>query len=226
VVGIASVAAYQALFFSGVRSTGVATGTLIAIGCAPLITGLLGLAIKERLSRAWAVATVLTLVGLALLTIPGGAVMVRLSGVLYALGAAAAYSTYTVAGRVLLSRGVDGKAVVGTFFGLACLPIVAISAGDDFMWLTTWNGIGVTLWLGIGATALPYLLWIRGLKTTPASSATSIGLAEPLTASALGIFVLGEEVTLWTLTGMVAIVVGLVIIGRDGVATKKSATRQ
>ena len=55
VVGIGSVAAYQALFFSaGVRSTGVATGTLIAIGCAPLITGLLGLAIKERLTRLWA----------------------------------------------------------------------------------------------------------------------------------------------------------------------------
>ncbi|WP_229402693.1 DMT family transporter [Micromonospora okii] len=226
VVGIGSVAAYQALFFSAVRSTGVATGTLIAIGCAPLITGLLGLAIKERLTRVWAVGTAMTVAGLALLSVPGGAVLVRLSGVLYALAAAAAYSTYTVAGRMLLSRGVDGRVVVGSFFGFACLPIVALSAGDDFTWLADWSGIGVTLWLGIGATAVPYLLWIRGLKTTAVSSATAIGLAEPLMASALGIFVLGEEATGWTLTGMAAIVAGLAVVGRDGTDARQPATRQ
>ncbi|WP_279433319.1 EamA family transporter [Micromonospora sp. KC606] len=220
VVGIGSVTAYQALFFSAVRSTGVATGTLVAIGCAPLITGLLGLAIKERLSRTWAMATAITIAGLALLIIPGGAVQVRLSGMVYALAAAAAYSTYTVAGRMLLSRNVNGQVVVGTFFGFACLPIVVVTAGGDFSWLAAWNGIGVALWLGLGATAVPYLLWIRGLKTTTVSSATAIGLAEPLMASALGIFVLGEEATLWTLAGMAAIVAGLALVGRDGAATR------
>ncbi|MEU1884469.1 EamA family transporter [Micromonospora rifamycinica] len=222
-IGVSSVAAYQGLFFSAVRSTGVATGTLIAIGSAPLITGLLGLLIKERLSRAWTAGTALTVAGLALLSVPGDTVVVRLSGVLYALAAAAAYSTYTVVGRMLLSRGVDGRVVVGTFFGFACLPIVAVSAGEDFGWLASWNGIGVALWLGIGATAVPYLVWIRGLKTTAVSSATAIGLAEPLTASALGIFVLGERATGWTLLGMATIVAGLAVVGRDGADTARPA---
>ncbi|MFV2088187.1 DMT family transporter [Micromonospora sp. LOL_021] len=213
--GVSSVAAYQALFFSAVRGTGVATGTLIAIGSAPVITGLLGLTIKERVSRSWAMATAVTVIGLAMLLVPGGGAVVRPSGILYALGAAAAYSTYTVAGRALLARGVDEQVVVGAFFGLACVPIVAVSARDDISWLLTWDGVVVALWLGLGATAVPYLLWIRGLRTTAVSSATAVGLAEPLTATALGIFLLGEGFTAWTIAGMIAIVVGLALIGRD-----------
>ncbi|MFV2109970.1 EamA family transporter [Micromonospora sp. LOL_015] len=82
-------------------------------------------------------------------------------------------------------------------------------------WLLTWEGAVVALWLGRGATAVPYLLWIRSLRTTAASSATAVGLAEPLTATALGIFLLDEGFIVWTIAGMVAIVVGLMLISRD-----------
>ncbi len=224
VVGCGAVTAYQALFFSAVRETGVAIGTLVAIGCAPVIAGLLGLSIGERLSGVWGLATAVTVTGLALLLMPGDSGVVRPLGVLAAFGAAAAYSTYTVIGRVLLARGVEGRVVTGTFFGFACLPAVLLAAGDDYGWLTTWNGAGVALWLGIGATAVPYLLWIRGLKATMASTATVIGLAEPLTASLLGIWFLGEEVTGWTVIGMVTIIVGLILAGYQGRTTPRTTS--
>src|SRR5690606_41636229 len=42
VAAAAAVAAYQVCFFAGVAATGVATGTLVAIGSAPVFAGLLG----------------------------------------------------------------------------------------------------------------------------------------------------------------------------------------
>ena len=51
-------AAYQPLFFGGVARTGVAVGTMVGIGSAPVFAGLLGLLLRgERPGRRWAAAT-------------------------------------------------------------------------------------------------------------------------------------------------------------------------
>jgi DME family drug/metabolite transporter len=48
-LGVGTNAAYQICFFAGVARTGIATGTLVAIGSAPILAGLLGIAVlRER----------------------------------------------------------------------------------------------------------------------------------------------------------------------------------
>ncbi|QSB16865.1 EamA family transporter [Natronosporangium hydrolyticum] len=212
-IGIGAVAAYQTLFFSAVRDTGVAVGTLVAIGSAPLVTGLLGIALAERVNRAWGIATAVTIVGLGMLLIPNGTAAVSLPGVGYAFGAAVSYSTYVVVSRMLLARAVDGQVVVGTMFGLASIPLLVATSGSGYGWLGNGAGLLAGLWLGLGATAIPYLVWIRGLRTTPAATATTVSLAEPLTASLLGLLLLREPTTMWTIAGMIVIVAGLAITG-------------
>src|SRR5215469_9679237 len=59
VLAAAAVAGYQVCFFTAVRATGVAVGTVVAIGSAPGWTGLLTvLTGGPRPSRRWAIATV------------------------------------------------------------------------------------------------------------------------------------------------------------------------
>lgn len=66
-LGGLAVAAYQACFFFGVARTGVAVGTVVALGIAPLATGLLGLLLGERPDRRWTLATVGAVAGVVLL---------------------------------------------------------------------------------------------------------------------------------------------------------------
>jgi hypothetical protein len=59
-----AVAGYQVCFFTAVRMTGLAIGTVVAIGSAPVLTGLLTrLTGGPKLSRRWAVATAAAVAG-------------------------------------------------------------------------------------------------------------------------------------------------------------------
>ena len=69
----ACVAAYQATFFAAVDDTGVAVGTVVAIGSAPVFTGLLARTFaSERLTRRWAGATALGCLGVCTLVLGSG----------------------------------------------------------------------------------------------------------------------------------------------------------
>ena len=50
-IGGLGVLAYQPTFFLGTRLNGVAIGTIVALGSAPMITGLLDWALRRRFPR-------------------------------------------------------------------------------------------------------------------------------------------------------------------------------
>ncbi|MFN3980926.1 MAG: EamA family transporter, partial [Caldilinea sp.] len=61
-VAIGTIAGYQLFFFAGVARTGVAVGTVVGIGSAPIFAGLLGLLLLgEKPSRRWMLATLLAI---------------------------------------------------------------------------------------------------------------------------------------------------------------------
>jgi len=209
---VGTIAGYQLFFFAGVARTGVAVGTVVGIGSAPVIAGLLGLLLLgERPQRRWLAATALAVAGVALLLTTGSAVEVDPLGVLLAIGAGAAYALYTIASKDLLRVQPPDAVTAVAFFGgaLGMAPLLLLV---DVTWLLQPRGAAVALHLGLVATALAYMLYIRGLTSLPAATAVTVALAEPLTAAMLGIVVLGERVTLPTLSGMGLIVAGLAVL--------------
>ncbi|MEK7863188.1 MAG: EamA family transporter, partial [Chloroflexota bacterium] len=70
----------------------------------------------------------------------------------------------------------------------------------------------VALELGLVATALAYLLFTRALVTLPVSWAATLSLAEPVTASLLGLVVLGESLAGGQLGGALLVAAGLVTL--------------
>src|SRR4051812_10887189 len=72
-VAALGVAAYQLCFFAAVRDTGVAVGTVVALGSAPALAGAGGWLLDRRApGGAWAAATALARPGRALLALAGG----------------------------------------------------------------------------------------------------------------------------------------------------------
>src|SRR5690606_37928664 len=61
----AAIAAFQWGYFTGIRLTCVAVGTLLAIGSAPVWAGVIAALRAGRPSRRWALATALTIAGTA-----------------------------------------------------------------------------------------------------------------------------------------------------------------
>src|SRR4051812_33319278 len=74
VLGALGVAGYQLCFFAAVKTTGVAVGTVVALGSAPALAGLGAwlIARAETPQRAWFLATALAVAGVALLAADAG----------------------------------------------------------------------------------------------------------------------------------------------------------
>jgi DME family drug/metabolite transporter len=215
-VGMAGVAAYQVFFFSGVATTGVAVGTLVAIGSGPVCAGALGLVIGERPNARWAAATGLALSGGAVLLLAGRSADVVPLGVLLALGAGVSYAAFTVAGRQLVGGGGDSTDVMAVFFGGAAVLLLATWLGRDIRPLASPPGIASIAWLGVFATAIPYLLFGRALRRLPAATVTTLTLAEPLTAAVLALVVLGERPAPAAWLGAALIAAGLAVAAVRG----------
>ncbi|GAA3644288.1 carboxylate/amino acid/amine transporter [Microbacterium awajiense] len=207
-------AAYQPLFFLGTERNGVAVGTVIALGSAPVLAGLLEWALTRRLPTAgWIAATVLATAGVVLLSagggLDGGADPLGLVG---SIGAGASFAVFANAQRRLMDAGWDPFTVAGAMgagsgaIGLIALPFV------DLAWMAEPRGLAMALWLGLATIALAYTLFTWGLERLTAATAATLTLAEPLTASILGIFVLGEQLSASATAGLAVLAAGLVLL--------------
>lgn len=211
-------ASYQICFFSAVAKTGVAVGTIVGVGSAPIFGGLLGRIFRgEHLSRRWLMATILAICGCSLLSLSDGDVSVDTVGILFALGASISYSAYTLAIKGMLDK-LPPNAIMAAVVCLAGVILSPILIDVDQQWLWQPRSIIVIFHLGIISMAASYWLFSRGLMTVPVSSATTLSLAEPATAAVLGIVVLGEQLTTQSFTGIALIFAGLVVL-----MTKKKA---
>ena len=217
-------ALYQPLFFLGTARNGVAVGTVIALGSAPVLAGLLEWSLTRRLpGRLWLAATALATLGVVLLGAGGSTTGVGAAdplGLAGSVGAGAAFAVFANAQRRLMQAGWDPFTVAGAMgagaalCGALALPLV------DLRWLAEPSGLVMALWLGVATVAVAYTLFTWGLERLTAATAATLTLAEPLTATVLGVTLLGEQLPALAIAGLVVLAAGLALLAR-GVRTPR-----
>lgn len=201
-----------AVLFSAVQLTGVAIGTVVAIGSAPAFSGILeALILKRKPDRVWVFSSVLSVAGCILLFANRDSYIVDPFGVGLGLLAGLAFAGYAMFSKNVLGlmEVVPAVAVIFSLSGLGLVPFLFFL---DTGYLALPQNLMIVAYLGLAATSLAYLLFSSGLKAIPSSSAVTLSLAEPLTASVLGVAIVGEA-----LSGQSWVGVAL-LIGRHRVA--------
>lgn len=215
------IALYQPLFFSAVSMTGVAIGTVTAIGSAPIFSGLAEwIFLKLRPSKIWWYSTVLSILGCFMLFIHKESVAADPIGIVMALGAGLSFAGYTLISRTLLERQ-PPLSVVAVVFTLSAIGLSPFLFVFDMSWIMSLRGISVSLQLGMMATGIAYFLFAKGLAHVSSSTAVTLSLAEPLTAALLSVFILGEHLTIISWFGIVLLLLGIGIL--IGVPRKSSS---
>lgn len=223
-IGALGIAAYQPFFFTAVQKTGVAIGTVVAIGSSPIMAGILSWVIrKEKPEKKWYLATVIAITGCTMLFAPDSGQSASLIGVIFALGAGLSYALYATVSKQLLDK-YPSDLVVAIIFSLSAIFLAPILFIHKPIWLLETSGLLVALHLGVFTAALSYLLFSSGLAKMPVSTAVTLTLAEPLTAAFLGIFLVGEKLVLSSLLGIGLLFIGLVVLSREGKANKDLVT--
>lgn len=190
-------ASYQACYFVAVSLTSVGVATLVTLGSAPVLVLAAEAAGLRRLPGPRQLLAIgLAVVGLLLLAgLPGAGSGGLLAGTLLALVSAAGFALLTLLGRRPVA-GLDELTTIGAGFasGAVMLGVVTLP----------WTGLGFTpsvasagllCFLALVPTAVAYSLYFTGLRGVPASSAAVVAVLEPLTATVLGVLVLGEHLS-------------------------------
>lgn len=202
--------AYQPLFFGATARTGVALSTLVAVSFTPVVAGLVGWVVfRERPARAWFLATSVAVIGLAFRS-AGDLDVGNLTGLLMAAAAGSSTGCYLNAAKIELRRG--GHPVE--------VPALAYLIGSLLLVPVVWSGFStvafslslliLAVYLGVVTMALANALNIEGLRGLPPGPAATLMLADPLTATLLGVVVLGETLQVVAILGLLLVMVGLV----------------
>jgi len=209
-----ALAVYQPLFFLGTARNGVAVGTVVALGSAPVLAGVAEwMLTRRRPTATWIGATALATAGVVMLGFAGGGEAgTDPAGLAGSLGAGASFAVIAVSQRRLLDAGWDPFLVVGAMgagsgvLALGALPFV------DLTWLADPAGIAMTAWLGVATIAVAYTVFTWGLSGLTAATAATLTLGEPLTATLLGVVVLGERLPTVALLGLAVLGAGLALL--------------
>ncbi|GAA3213557.1 DMT family transporter [Microbacterium terregens] len=209
-------ALYQPLFFLGTERNGVAVGTVVALGSAPILAGLLEWALTRRVpSGTWMMATGLATIGVVLLGFGGEAGSTAGTdpiGLLGSVGAGATFAVIANVQRRLLDQGWDPFTVVGSMGASSAVLSALVLPFVDLSWLATAPGLVMAFWLGIATISIAYVMFTWGLGGLTAATAATLTLGEPLTASVLGIVVLGERLSVLAIAGLLVLAIGLALL--------------
>ncbi len=196
-----------------------ATNAALLIVVEPVSLMLLGpLLLGERLARREAVGATLAVAGAVLVVVNGipgvtetfaphwrGDVLLILSGL--------AYASYSLFGRDVLGRhGPLRVTAWSILWGVAALlPLAAAEWADGRRPVWTRAAVAGTLYLALVITAFAYLAWNWALRRVEAARAAIFLNVQPVVGALLGVALLGEPLTAFTLGGGALIVTGLAI---------------
>jgi DME family drug/metabolite transporter len=212
--GAAGVAVYPLAFYTSMRLAGVAAGTVVSIGSAPLAAALIERIVdRQRMPSRPVAAIVAGMAGIVLLCVAEGArahagagtISGTVAGVGLGLAAGMTYALYSWAAHRLMRRGVGRRAAMGGIFGLGGLLLLPVLLCTGGPFLGSWANLGVAAYMAVLPMFAGYTLFGWGLSRISASMATTLSLLEPAVAAVLAVLVVGERLPVlgWAGIGLV-----------------------
>lgn len=230
-LGAAAVAVYPLAFYSSMRLSGVAVGTVVSIGSAPVAAALIErFADRKPLTWRWTAGALMGISGAGLLSFAGHAPAGpsgdpssqwgTTAGIALGLLAGGTYALYSWAAHRLIAGGISSRAAMGAVFGLGGLLLMPVLALTGAPLLASWTNFSVGAYMALVPMFAGYVLFGWGLARTRASTATSISLLETVVAAVLAVLVVGERLPAPGWLGAAVVLASLFILtpGRERTA--------
>jgi drug/metabolite transporter (DMT)-like permease len=214
--GVVGVFVYNTLFFWGLSYAPAIDGTAIVPVLAPVLTAIaLVVGRRETPSRTRAMGLCVGLAGAAVfvLGVPHGVSGRRFTGDLLFLVAAASWAAYTL----LSPRALAGiEPLRATAYAVTSGAVLLAAMAAPSLTRIDWSALPAAFWgnvayLAIGATAVGYTLYYRGVHRVGPATATTMMFCAPVTGVAASMAFLGESFGPYEAVGAAAMLVGAVL---------------
>lgn len=216
-------AVYQVCLFSAIRYVGVSIAVVVTLCIAPVFVALASTRLFGEPITRWMLLALGCAVGGTLLLSGGGAGLAATAGataagVALALGSALGYGSIAMIGRALAPR-CHPLQTIAIGFSIGALVLLPVALAQGLVVSYSPLGWALLLQMGLLPTALAYVLFLTGVRSVTATTASVITLVEPLTAALLAWQLFGEHLSGAALLGG-ALLVGAILLLLRGEAQR------
>jgi len=224
-ISCAALAVYPLAFYTSMKLSGVAVGTVISIASAPFFTVLIGCLFSKnnRISIQWWFSFAFGSVGIIMLVMAKSSGAVEsdhysyLLGIVLGLIAGLSYAIYSWVAKRMIDDGIKSQAAIGSIFAggaLLLLPSLAFTGDNLFSDITN---ASVSIYMAIIPMCLGYLAFGYGLRHVDVSSANLLTLFEPVVAAVLAVWIVGEKIAVsgWVGIGLIGVCLILQTLDKD-----------
>src|SRR5262245_1698649 len=215
-LGVANQAVYLGLSYVGIRSTSSGLAALV-ISANPVLTAVLAVAFfNERMTWRKAIGLLLGVGGVAFVVesrIAGGVdhpmgIALLMAALVSLVGGTILYKRFAPSGGLWIGNGTQSLAA-----GLATLPFAFAfeNVGDI---VPSWRLAVSLAYLALVVSIFAYLLWFHLLNVSGATAASSYHFMMPPLGLLFGWLLLGEQVALTDLIGIVPVAIGIYLVTR------------
>ena len=220
--GALGFALYLIFFNIGLRSITAATASII-IATTPIMTAsAASILYGEKISKIGILSIISAFCGVLIIILWEGILSVDI-GILWIVSAAVSFCGYNILSRKLAKMGYTSIEIV-TYSMICAAVILSPFCIEGYKELISadFKYIGSLLYLGILTSALGYFFFNKGIEIAEKTSdVTNFIFVNPLIASLLSYFALGETLNAGTAIGGVIIIASIIVFALKG-GPKKS----
>lgn len=216
--GVVSLAFFSICYFQNILTTSMAIACTMLYTSPVFVLLFSAVLFKEKITTKKIIAIALTLVGCIFVTgAVSGELVLPVKGILLGVGSSLGYALYSIFGRYGLEKGYHSLTITFyTFLFSSLAMIIPVNAGGMIDTYVAYNGkielTAVIFGSAVFCTVLPYLFYTLGLKQVENGKASIMVATEPVVAALVGVFILGDEVTVVSFTGVALVLASIVIL--------------
>ncbi|UTC67541.1 MULTISPECIES: DMT family transporter [unclassified Treponema] len=215
--GALGFALYLIVFNIGLRTITAATSSII-IATTPILTAATAsILYGEKISKLGYISILAAFCGVLIIILWKGILSINI-GILWTVAAAVSFCGYNVLSRKLAKMGYTSIEIV-TYSMICAAIILSPFSVEGYKELVSadFRYIGSLLYLGIFTSALGYFFFNKGIEIAEKTSdVTNFIFVNPLIASILSYFILGETLNAGTVIGGTIIIVSIIVFALKG----------
>lgn len=193
----------------GLKYTTVSNNAFLS-AIAVIFVPLIGLLFKKKIDRYGVVGTILTVIGIGVLTIDGSFASINTGDILTIIGSI----FYAMQIILVDSFAKEEDVVVLTIIEIAAcfvFSLIVMVLRGDLYFDPTIRGIGGVIYLGLFSTAIGLFLQVLGQKTTTETRAAIIMVTESVFGTIFAIIFLNQLLTIRVIIACIIIFTAIII---------------
>ena len=223
--GLAALDIFSLCYFYTIEQTSLSVAAVLLYLSPAIVMLISAIIFKEKITKKKLIACVMAILGCFFVSgVIGTSVAIPPLAFLTGIIAAVGYGFFTIFGEIGIRKGYSPLTIstYTTIFAIIGVPIFLKPAKMAAAAETA--GIGTFIIMAIidalVSEVIPCILYTKGLEHVSPAKASIMASVEPVCATLLGIFVLGESIDVFGILGIVFVVGAIVLLNAKKIAKR------